>query len=147
MDHPVDLTLRTALHLGVRPGRPILETYWRRTGDSFFIGCHLQPAPPSMSAQVSPHVPVTANDNHSRVTRSRPTDQPLRLGPDRLSPRLGRGRCQVDEAAKMSAMEASRAASNSASVICTRRPSVSAREKLAMTPGFLASLASASARV
>ena len=47
----------------------------------------------------------------------------------------------------MPAMEASRAASNSSSVIWAVSPSVSAREKLAMTPGFLVSRASASSRV
>ena len=54
---------------------------------------------------------------------------------------------QVREATQMLSMESSRAASNSASLSLMLSPSVRAREKLAMTPGFRASRATASARV
>ena len=47
----------------------------------------------------------------------------------------------------MAAIEASSVASNSASVMSALSPSVRAREKLAITPGLRASLASASSRV
>ena len=46
----------------------------------------------------------------------------------------------------MLAMVSSSMASNSASVCCAVRPSVSAREKLAITPWLRASLALASSR-
>ena len=60
---------------------------------------------------------------------------------------LSRRGGQVVEAAWMAAIEASRAASNSSSAIAADSPSVSAREKLAITPGLRASRSSASSRV
>lgn len=69
-------------------------------------------------------------------------DPPSALGRRALS----RSSAQVVEAAWMAVIEASRAASNSSSVICADSPSVRAREKLAITPGLRASRASASSR-
>ena len=56
-------------------------------------------------------------------------------------------RRQVQDAAKIAAIDASSAASNSSSLIRAVSPSVSAREKLATTPGFRASRSTASSRL
>ena len=53
----------------------------------------------------------------------------------------------VIDAVKMPSIVASRAASNSSSLCCADSPSVSAREKLAITPGLRASRALASSRL
>ena len=54
---------------------------------------------------------------------------------------------QVPDAAAISAIGLSSMASNSAGLCCAVRPSVSAREKLAMTPLLRANRAQASSRV
>ena len=89
--------------------------------------------------------------NNIDADAPRPPDAPRSgsraAGGDRGARTVMGARCgQVFDASKMLPIAVSRSASNSASVCCAVKPSVNAREKLAIMPGLRARMALASSR-
>ncbi len=82
----------------------------------------------------------------ARTPRSRGT-LGIRPGPAHACTGPGRGARQAIDALWIEPIAASSAALKSSSLCCAERPSVSARLKLATTPGFFASFALASSRL